>query len=162
MGSQKKVYIAFTLVEMLMVIVVVAVIAAIAVPRMQGNTLRSRETSLRANLKLIREAADRAEVDTGLTFPVPALASATPPSTGWERGAMNSNWTVKSVPAGSWRGPYLHRVPINPMTGRNDYIGGQAVSTGSWTHASMQNVTRHYLFYPSAAISSEGTPYNTW
>ena len=68
---------AFTLVELLVVIIIVSILAAVAIPRFSDSALKSKEATLRANLKLIREAGDRAEADTGLIVPVSALASAT-------------------------------------------------------------------------------------
>lgn len=84
---------AFTLVELLIVIIIIAIFAALAIPKFSSSTKQSKEASLRANLKLIREAGDRCETDTGQTVDLPFLASATPPATGWVRGPMGTNWT---------------------------------------------------------------------
>lgn len=56
---------AFTLVELLIVIIIVAVLAAIAVPKVAQHGRRSKEASLRYNLKLMRSAVDRFYADTG-------------------------------------------------------------------------------------------------
>lgn len=56
---------AFTLVELLIVIIIVAVLAAIAVPKVAQNARRSKEASLKYNLKLMRSAVDRFYADTG-------------------------------------------------------------------------------------------------
>ncbi|MEI7577905.1 MAG: prepilin-type N-terminal cleavage/methylation domain-containing protein [Armatimonadota bacterium] len=153
----------FTLVELLIVIILVAVLAAIAIPRFSDSVLRSKESSLSANLALIRLAADRAEADTGLTFPVSALDDQASPTNGWERGAMNTDWAQKSVPAGTWKGPYLTQIPTNPFTNNNTYTGGITNSPSSaWTHYSKQSFNRSYIYFPSTKIGSDGKPYREW
>lgn len=153
---------AFTLVELLIVIIVIAIVAAIAIPKFGASSLRSKEATLRMQLKLIREAADRAEVDTGLTFHASVLAQRTAPSSGWRRGAMNSGWTSRSVPVGSWRGPYLDEVPLNPFTNDRSSVEGNTESQHAWAHESRQSFNRSYLFYPSRTKGSDGREYREW
>lgn len=153
----------FTLVELLIVIILIAVLAAVAIPRFSNTVLRSKESSLMANLALIRLAADRAEADTGLTFPVSALDDRQAPASGWERGKMNTDWVSKPVPVGSWRGPYLTQIPTNPFTKNNSYSGGASNSpTVAWTHYSKQSFNRSYIYFPSTARGSNGRPYREW
>ena len=153
----------FTLVELLIVIILIAVLAAIAIPRFSDSTLRSKEASLRANLALIRLAEDRAEADTGLTFEVEDLDNSTAPATGWERSTMNTDWVRKSVPSGTWKDPYLSRIPVNPFTRTELATGGvTSSSTVSWTHFSRQSFNSSYVYYPSTAVGSNGLPYRRW
>ena len=153
----------FTLVELMMVIIVIAVVAAIAIPRVGNSTLRNKEAALRANLRLLREAGDRCEADTGVTVTIPQLASRTAPASGWIRGAMNLDWTVKAINPLDWKGPYIDKVPVNPFTGTATYTGGvTANTTTSWTHYSRQTFNSNYYYYPSTATSSLGTPYRNW
>jgi type II secretion system protein G len=55
----------FTLIEVLIVIVVIAILAAIIVPRVLGAGRESREASLRAQLQEMRNAIGRFEKDCG-------------------------------------------------------------------------------------------------
>jgi len=55
----------FTLVELLVVISIVAVLAAIAIPKIAQNGQLSKETSLRAHLRIVRAAVDRFFAQTG-------------------------------------------------------------------------------------------------
>jgi general secretion pathway protein G len=48
----------FTLVELLIVIVILAVLAAIAIPKFMDSGTRSKESSLKSNLKLVRTALE--------------------------------------------------------------------------------------------------------
>ncbi len=154
---------AFTLVELLVVIIIVSILAAIAIPRFSDSALKAREASLRANLKLIREAGDRAEADTGLIVPVSALTSATAPPTGWRRQAMNTGWSTASVIASTWRGPYLHAIPFNDFSRNNTYSQGLTnTPTTAWTKFSIQSFNPSCYYYPSTRVGSNGRPYREW
>jgi prepilin-type N-terminal cleavage/methylation domain-containing protein len=153
---------AFTLVELLIAIVIVAVLASIAIPKFADRTLKNKEAALRASLRIIREAGDRCEADTALTVDVTHLTQVTPPANGWERGPMNTNWTAKPINPSRWRGPYLNAVPVNPILGTNKYVTGGGDATTAWTHYSRQTFNKHYYYYPSTTLSSIGTPYRTW
>lgn len=98
---------AFTLVELLIVIIIIAVLAAIAIPKFSNSTTRSKESALRSNLKLVRNAADLFRADTGL-FPkdLASLSATSAPTQGYDSTATLANITVAD-----WRGPYLLAVP---------------------------------------------------
>lgn len=154
---------AFSLVELLVVIIIIAILAAIAIPRFMQSSLRTKEAQLLAQLKLLREAADRAEADTGLTFYPNVLAQRSAPSTGLRRGAIGTGWSAVAVPPGTWRGPYLDAVPLNPFTNtRTVASSGTTESTDAWTHESRQSFNRSYLFFPNRAIGSDGREYREW
>jgi type II secretory pathway pseudopilin PulG len=145
-----------------MVIIVIAILAAIAIPKFGDSSLRSKEATLRMQLKLLREAGDRAEADTGLTFLPSLLAQRTSPSTGWRRGAMNTGWVSVAVPSGRWRGPYLDAVPLNPFTNDRSSVAAVTDSGVAWTHESRQSFNRSYIFYPSRTKGSDGREYREW
>jgi hypothetical protein len=154
---------AFTLVELLVVIIIVSILAAIAIPRFSDSALKAREASLRANLKLIREAGDRAEADTGVVVPISALISATAPATGWQRQAMNTTWSTANVDASTWRGPYLRAIPFNDFSRNNTYSSGQTnTPTTAWTKFSIQSFNPSCYYHPSTRVGSNGRPYREW
>ena len=154
----------FTLVELLFVIILIAVLASVAIPKFSSTPLRSREANLKHNLKLIREAEDRCEADTGLVVPITALASRTAPSTGWPRGRMGVLWPVRALKASDWRGPYLSSIPVNPFAGNSSVTTNSTghSPTVAWTASSGQAFNSSFVYYPSTTISSEGTAYRTW
>ena len=98
---------AFTLVELLIVIIIIAVLAAIAIPKFSNSTTRSKESALRSNLKLVRNAVELFRADTGL-FPkdLASLAATAAPAQGYD-----STPTLTAITAADWRGPYLQAVP---------------------------------------------------
>jgi len=58
----------FTLIEVLIVIVVIAILAAIVIPRLLGAGRAAREASLRADLETIRKGVALFQADAG-TYP---------------------------------------------------------------------------------------------
>lgn len=55
----------FTLIEMLVVMTLVALLMTLALPRYFGSLERSKETALRANLKVLRSCIDKYAADKG-------------------------------------------------------------------------------------------------
>ena len=103
----------FTLVELLVVIVVLAVLAAIVLPKFMNSTKRSKETALKSDLKLVRNAISLFQADTDC-FPkaLTDLIAATAPPKGLDTAGAD----VVIIPA-DWHGPYLQEVPKDPLDG---------------------------------------------
>lgn len=114
----------FTLVELLIVIVIIAILALVIVPRLMGATRKAKETALRANLNLTRAAIGRFIADTGL-YPLTLndLCSITGPAKG-----INERGVEESLINGTFKGPYLgpeggiigSGVPANPFVDQNE------------------------------------------
>jgi type II secretion system protein G len=130
---------AFSLVELLIVIIIIAVLAAVAIPRFANSTTRSKESALRANLKLFRNAVELFKADTGAYPAVLAdLAATSAPANG-----VDSSGNPAAITAADWKGPYLNSLENDPISG--------AAFTYSTTAGTVGKVT-----------SSAGAPYNTW
>jgi general secretion pathway protein G len=95
---------AFTLVEMLLVITIIGILAALVVPKMMGRSEQARQAAAHADISAIKTALDAFEVDNGF-YPKNLLDLVQTP-----RDAKN------------WRGPYLDRVPQDPWG--NTYVYG--------------------------------------
>ncbi|MGE5492952.1 MAG: type II secretion system protein [Actinomycetota bacterium] len=65
MKPKKSILAAFTLVELLVVMAIIATLLAIAVPRYFSSLEKSRETALRQSLSVMREAIDHYYGDLG-------------------------------------------------------------------------------------------------
>ncbi|TFW32302.1 type IV pilin protein [Massilia horti] len=85
-----RIHRAFTLVELLVVMAIVALLLSIAVPRYMHSVEQSRETMLRANLALTRHLLDQFYEDNG-KYP----------------DALDELVSKK----------YVRRLPIDPVTG---------------------------------------------
>lgn len=104
---------AFTLVELLIVIIIIAVLAAIAIPKFANQSARSKETALRAELALVRNAIELFKNDCG-SYPgaLDDLAGTAAPANGKDNAGNN-----KAIIAGDFKGPYLNRVNVDPVSG---------------------------------------------
>jgi type II secretion system protein G len=136
---------AFTLVELLIVIIIVAVLAAVAIPKFANSSQRSKESALRAELSLLRNAVELFKTDTGV-FPnsLADLAATAAPANGKDAAAA----TV-AITAADWKGPYVSRINTDP-------VGGAAFE---YTVTS-PNVGR--VRSSTTGNGSDGTAYNTW
>ena len=136
MSNNEIVRRAFTLVELLIAIIVVAVLAAIAIPKITSATRRSHETHLKAKLKSIRTAIERVKADTGL---IPKnlgqLDDASAPTE-----LLDSAGNVAAPPANSWTGPYIEPTTIGLDPGDSTKLK-DPVCGGSFGYNSAGKVT---------------------
>jgi general secretion pathway protein G len=133
----------FTLVELLIVIIIIAVLAAIAIPKFSNSSQRSKESSLRANLKLVRNAIDLFRADTG-AFPA-NMAGLTASTT----SGLSAAAATCTIAATDWRGPYLQAVPVDPVSGSALTYGTTTANVGTVTSSATGN-------------GLDGTAYSTW
>ena len=133
----------FTLVELLIVIIIIAVLAAIAIPKFSNSSQRSKESSLRANLKLVRNAIDLFRADTG-AFPA-TMAGLTASTT----SGLSAAAAACTIAATDWRGPYLQAVPVDPVSGSAMTYGTAAADVGTVKSSATGN-------------GLDGTAYSTW
>ena len=133
----------FTLVELLIVIIIIAVLAAIAIPKFSNSSQRSKESSLRANLKLVRNAIDLFRADTG-AFPA-SMAGLTATTT----SGLSASAVACTIAATDWRGPYLQAVPVDPVSGSAMTYGTAAADVGTVKSSATGN-------------GLDGTAYSTW
>ncbi len=98
---------AFTLVELLLVLVILGVLAAIILPKFSGVSERSRVTATQTQLSTFKTALDAYEVDMG-SYPK------------GKDGLLNLIQQPRD--AKNWHGPYLQAdaVPKDPWG--NDYV----------------------------------------
>jgi type II secretion system protein G len=102
----------FTLVEILIVVVILGILAAIVIPQFTNASTQAKEASMRSNLQSIRAQIQLFKIknDDG----PPAVASFETQMTGTGNG-----------------GPYLQCIPKNPYTGGNTVVDWDNGS-GDW------------------------------
>lgn len=136
-GRKRK--LGFTLVELLVVIVVLAVLAAIVLPKFMNSSARSKESALKSDLKLMRNAASLFQADIG-KYPNTLADLAESDKT----KVKDSGGTV--VSATDWHGPYLDSVI-------NDPVSGAAFTYDKATGKVTSSATGNAL---------DGTAYSSW
>jgi general secretion pathway protein G len=94
----------FTLVEMLLVLVILGVLAAIVYPKVAGRGEQARVTAAQTQISAFKTALDLFEADNGY----------------YPKGRNGlQDLVVKPRDATNWRGPYLENIPKDPWN--NDY-----------------------------------------
>lgn len=98
---------AFTLIEMLIVVVIMATLAAVVIPQFQDSTADARTNTTRYNLRMLREQiqiyANEHEGRKPLTLE----------ALGQQTNAQGAVGTTSAFPYG----PYLLSIPDNSLTG---------------------------------------------
>jgi len=112
----------FSLVELVIVVVIIGIIAAIAVPRISGGAASSDESALKADLTALRNVIDRYAAEHGGTFPGAAadgLGGTVNSALAFVNqlsGYSNVQGQVSLTQDPAYRfGPYLRRVPPVPV-----------------------------------------------
>lgn len=96
---------AFTLVELMLVVTIIAILAALVIPRIAGRGEQARQTAAYADINGgIKSAIDQYEVDNGY-YPKSLQDLIQQPNN-----------------AKNWRGPYLDKIPVDPWNDKYEYL----------------------------------------
>jgi general secretion pathway protein G len=122
----------FTMIELMIVMAVISILVAIAVPMYQKSVVRAKESVLRQNLFSLRTVIDEYTYDK----------------------AKAPQALQDLVSAG-----YLRQVPVDPMTGQADWVVEMedAVTSVNQTEPGIYDVKSK-----SDKQSLEGTAYSEW
>lgn len=125
----------FTLVELMVVLAVIGILAAIAVPQLLKTPIRAKEAALRENLFTFRTVIDQYHADKG-AFP-------------------------ESLEALVSEG-YIRKVPFDPFTKSSETWELTFAEEGEEEGAADQPPGIVDVHSGSADIGLDGTAYNTW
>jgi general secretion pathway protein G len=114
----------FTLVEILIVVVILGIMAALVVPQFTSAAAMSRENSIKMSLNRIRQQLEVYKEQHG-SYPSLALFEVQ------MTGATDANGNAVPLGTPDSFGPYIQRVPPNPNTG-GDTVGDGAVGSSDW------------------------------
>lgn len=124
----------FTLVELLLVLTILAILAAIVLPRMTGSTERARTTAATTQISTLGTALGAYEVDTG-SYPrgrdgLQSLMVKPRDAINWHGPYME-----KEIPADPWGHPYVYECPgkHNPSGYDLSATGPDGTVYGNWT-----------------------------
>ena len=127
----------FTLVEILIVVIILGILAAIVIPQFTNASQDARKSSLVSQLQTLRSQIELYKLQHGDALP-----------------DLVTNWnpmTTVTVYATKNYGPYMQAVPINPLT------GGSVVKNGDGSAA----VAGADFIYDYAAAAGTGRIYGT-
>jgi general secretion pathway protein G len=123
----------FTLIELMIVISVILILVAVAVPNYTQSVIRARESVLRQNLFTLRSLISQYTLD--------------------KQKAPQSLDDLTTA-------GYIKIIPNDPMTGKPDWAPDQEDST--IMSVDQQDSGIDDVHSASSAMSTEGTAYNSW
>ncbi len=111
----------FTLVEILIVVVLLAILALVVLPMVSGSVISARESALAHDLNMLRRYVliyknQHLEVPPG--YPDGDTTQAPTEQAFVEQITMSSDPNGQTAPVGTpgfERGPYLMKIPVNPL-----------------------------------------------
>lgn len=110
---------AFTLIELLLVLVILTALAAIVVPKFTRRSEQARVTAARADIANLEVTLDAMEIDTGR---YPTTEEGLKPLL--EEPADVRDWhgpyITRGIPKDPWGNPYVYRCPGQHNTGSYD------------------------------------------
>jgi general secretion pathway protein G len=116
----------FTLVEVLVVVVVLGVLAAIVVPQFSSAAIEAQSSSLRRDLQVVRKQVELYRHHHNDDMPARAG------ETNDDFARRLTNPTDANGAPGPDHGPYLQRIPMNPFNKLDTVrIGGAEAGIGS-------------------------------
>lgn len=101
---------AFTLIELLLVLVILAVLAAVVVPKFTNRSEQAREAAAKTDISIMGTALDAFEIDNG-RFPtsdegLAALLEAPQNARAWK-----GPYLKRGMPVDPWGNAYVYRYP---------------------------------------------------
>lgn len=150
---------AFSLIELVIVIVIIGVLAAIAVPRLSRGATTAGENALAANLAVIRNAIELFQVDHNGAYP--SLAKLEDSLTKYS-DITGGTTGDRDVANGIIFGPYMRAVPPLPVGANKgkatfiDTLGGN----GGWVYDATKGTV--IANCANGEVDSNGKKYNTY
>lgn len=105
----------FTLVEILIVVIILGILAAIVIPQFTNASSDARQSSMTSQLQTIRSQVELYKLQHGDVFPT-------------TDGAIDSAWDWTKLTGtstgtnGATVGPYLQTAPINPLNNLSNVV----------------------------------------
>jgi general secretion pathway protein G len=121
----------FTLVEILIVVIILGILAAIVIPQFTNASTSARESSVVSQLQTLRSQIQLFKLQHDDTLP--NLVGTSPAC--WNQLMIKTdvNGTVDTT-AGAY-GPYMQSIPANPLnTNANVTAPGAQTATTGWTY----------------------------
>ncbi len=119
---------AFTLVEVLVVVIVLSILALVVIPEFSAATNTTRDSALKANLRAMRSQIALFKIEHNDVYPTFATFS-----NEMTLSSKSDKTTAAIATSGYPYGPYVRSIPTNPHNDKNDLKATLDGSTG-WTY----------------------------
>ncbi|MEW6046143.1 MAG: type II secretion system protein [Bacillota bacterium] len=118
---------AFTLVELLVVVAIIAILAAVLLPQLMGYTTKARTSRAMSDLATMRSIVEAYCADEGKgSYPAPDNASSNASGIAAVLGAHGVKWGGETGIKDPWGSPYYYHAPLSG----NNYLEFILVSPG--------------------------------
>jgi len=128
MSARRRITHGFTLVEILIVVVILGILAAVVIPQFTSASETAKQSSLESQLQTIRSQLELYQVQHNGNYPTLAQMAL----------MLNlvESTDVAGATTGSDFGPYLQKAPVNPFTAGTDgnVVAAAPVSTVGWVY----------------------------
>ena len=116
---------AFTLIEILVVVVLLGILAAVVIPAIASSSISAKQSALATDLQLLRRFIliykfQHREVTPG--YPDGDITQAPTEQDFIEQATLASNANGQTAARGTPgfnRGPYVMKIPVNPLNGKS-------------------------------------------
>lgn len=155
MSMNRKNQQGFTLVELLIVVIILGILAAVVIPQFNSAANESREAAVTSNLATIRQAIEMYKVQHNDQLPTSNIVLEL-------RNTTDLDHTVQTDGSGAF-GPYLRNsFPASPVDGVATVTAAATTTaaTGSTT-GWMYNTTTGEFRCHTTALAASGAAYNT-
>lgn len=132
MWARKQKSKGFTLVEILIVVVILGILAAIVIPQFTNASETAKASSLISQLQTIRSQLELYQVQHNGNYPTLAQM--------W--GNLTSQTDVNGATTGTDFGPYLQKAPANPFVVSTSATTVAADASGGWKYTAATGAIR--------------------
>ncbi len=149
---------AFSLIELVIVVVIIGIIGAIAIPRMSRGAAGAADSSLIADLAVMRSAIDLYKAEHGGTLPAFSTFEAQLTTYTDDSGAANASKTSTY-----YLGTYLREIPtlkVGSNKGKNGVVATLGGTTAGWVYDESTGTIRANL--PDTEVDVRGVKYNSY
>jgi general secretion pathway protein G len=116
----------FTLVEILIVVIILGILAAIVIPQFTNASNDARNSSVQSTLQTMRSQIELFKIQHADTPPAATALTIVMP------GKTNPTDTTQVAATGTL-GPYLQTFPVNPINGFNTVVNAAGTAAG-WVY----------------------------
>jgi general secretion pathway protein G len=154
--SNRK-YTGFTLLEMMLVVVIIALIAAIAIPKFSRGAAGANDSAVAANLAVLRNAIDMFQAEHNGTYPTVATFVAQMTTFTDSTGAAQATKDATHI-----YGPYLRTIPALPVGAAkgNTTVAAAAATGVGWVYTAATGVVTTNT--TTTEVDSAGNQYTTY
>ena len=140
----------FTLVEILIVVVILGILAAIVIPQFTNASTEAKQSSLQSDLQMLRSQIELYKIQHNDELPGAGVATFEQCMIGWTTVAG----AVAAAAGANIYGPYMQKIPTNGFN-NNDAIGLDG-TPGTGLNGWMYNTTTGVIHPDDTLICGDG------